>query len=63
MWAHNKLNRTCKDDPTGHRTRGEKERRTERKRWRDYIKEWTDLKLGDAFRKAEDREGWRKVVV
>ena len=30
VWAHNKINRTCKDDPTGHCTRREKERQTEK---------------------------------
>ena len=29
-WAQNKINRTCKDDPTGHCTRREKERQTEK---------------------------------
>ena len=31
VWAHNKINRTCKDDPTGHGTRREKDRQTEKK--------------------------------
>ena len=26
VWAHNKISRTCKDDPTGHGIRREKER-------------------------------------
>ena len=30
VWAHNKINRTCKDDSTGHGTRREKERQTEK---------------------------------
>ena len=30
VWAHSKINRTCKDDPTGHCTRREKERQTEK---------------------------------
>ena len=30
VWAHNKINKTCKDDPTGHRTKREKERQTEK---------------------------------
>ena len=30
VWAHNKINRTCNDDPTGHGTRREKERQTEK---------------------------------
>ena len=34
----------------------------QKKRWEDNITEWTGLKLSEALRKAEDREGWRKVV-
>ena len=30
--------------------------------WEDNLSEWTGLGLGEALRKAEDREGWRKVV-
>ena len=58
--AHNKINRTCKDDPAGHDTRREKER--QKKRWEDNISEWTGLGLGEALRKAEVSEEWRKVV-
>ena len=32
------------------------------KRWEDNISEWTGLGLGEALRKAEDREEWKKVV-
>ena len=35
----------------------------QKKRWEDNISEWTGLGLGEALRKAEDREEWRKVVV
>ena len=45
----------------GHGTRREKDRQTE-KRWKDNISEWTGLGLGEALRKVEDREEWRKVV-
>ena len=30
VWAHNKINRTCKDDPTGHVARRERERQAEK---------------------------------
>ena len=60
VWAHIKINRTCKDDPTGHGTRKEKERQTE-KEWVDNISEWTGLGLGEAFRKAEGGEERRKL--
>ena len=34
----------------------------QKKRWRDNISEWTGVGLGEALRRAEDREEWRKVV-
>ena len=34
----------------------------QKKRWEDNITEWTGLKMGEALRKAESREEWRKVV-
>ena len=34
----------------------------QKKRWEDNIPEWKLLGLGEALRKAEDREEWRKVV-
>ena len=34
----------------------------QKKRWEDNMPEWTGLGLGEVFRKAEDREEWRKVV-
>ena len=34
----------------------------QKKRWEDNITEWTGLKLGEALRKAENREECRKVV-
>ena len=30
VWAQNKIKRTCKDYPTGHGTRREKEKQTEK---------------------------------
>ena len=34
-WAHNKINRTCKDDHTGHGTKGKTERQTEKETGRN----------------------------
>ena len=48
VWAHDKVNRTCKDDPTGHDTRRERERQTEKEMGRQH----TD-------RKGRD-QGWVK---
>ena len=39
-----------------------KGRQKKKKRWEDNIPEWTGLGLGEALRRAENREGWRKVV-
>ena len=61
VWTHNKINRTCKDNPTGHSTRREKERQTE-KEIGDNISEWTGLGLGEAPLNAEDTDEWRTVV-
>ena len=61
--AHNKINRTRKDDPTGHGTRREKnERQTEKKRWEGNNSDWTGLKLGEDLRNVENREECRKVI-
>ena len=30
----------------------------QKKRWQDNVTEWTGLKLGEALRKAENREQW-----
>ena len=37
-------------------------RKGRQKKWEDNISEWTGLGLGEALRKAEDREEWRKVI-
>ena len=59
VWVHNKVNRTCKDVPTGHGTRREKKGGggRQKKRWEDNVSEWTGLKYGE-----ENREGWSKVI-
>ena len=41
---------------------GGRRRGRQKKRWEDNITEWTGLKLGEALRKAEDREEWRTVI-
>ena len=61
VWAHSKVKRTCKDDPTGHCTRRKKEKQTEKEMGRQ-LNGMDRLKLGEGLRKAENREGWRKVV-
>ena len=35
----------------------------QKKRWEDNIKEWTGMRFGDSLRAAEDREGWKGIVV
>ena len=34
----------------------------QRKRWEDYIREWTGLEFGKSQRAVENREKWRKLV-
>ena len=41
---------------------GQRARGRQRKRWEDNTREWTGLKLGEALREAEDREGWRELL-
>ena len=46
VWAHKKINRTCKDDPTSHGTaQGGRRKGRQKKRWEDNIPEWTGLGL------------------
>ena len=55
--AHNKINTTFQDDPTGHGTRREKEKLT-KKRWENNISEWTGLGLGERLRTERNGEKW-----
>ena len=41
---------------------GGRRRGRQKKRREDNVTEWTGLKLGEALRKAENREEWRTVV-
>ena len=41
---------------------GGRRRGRQKKRWEDNVTEWTGLQLGEALRKAENREEWRTVV-
>ena len=41
---------------------GGRRRGRQKKRWEDNVTKWTGLKLGEALRKAENREEWRTVV-
>ena len=41
---------------------GGRRRGRQKKRWEDNVTEWTGLKLGEALRKAENREEWGTVV-
>ena len=34
----------------------------QRKRWEDYIREWTGLEFAKSQRTVENRERWRKLV-
>ena len=41
---------------------GGRRRGRQKIRWEDNIREWTHLKISEAMRAAEDREGWRELV-
>ena len=43
--------------------KGAMRRGRQKKRWEDNIKEWTGMGFGDSLRAAEDREGWKGIVV
>ena len=42
--------------------RGKRQGR-QRKRWEDYIREWTGLEFAKSHWAVENRENWRKLVV
>ena len=42
--------------------KGAKRRGRQKKRWEDYIKEWTGMGFGDSLRAAEARKGWKGIV-
>ena len=42
---------------------GGRRRGRQRKRWEDYIKDWTGLEWNIILQKAENREEWRKLIV
>ncbi|KAJ8398441.1 hypothetical protein AAFF_G00426960 [Aldrovandia affinis] len=41
---------------------GGRKRGRQKKRWEDNIQEWTQLRLSETVRAAEDRERWRELV-
>ena len=43
--------------------KGARRRGSQKKRWEYNIKEWTEMEFEDALRAAEDREGWKGVIV
>ena len=36
---------------------------SQKKRWEDNIRKWTDLEFAESQRAVENREKWRKLVV
>ena len=41
---------------------GGRRRGRQKRRWEDNIKEWTGVPLGETVRRAEGRDGWRRLV-
>ena len=42
--------------------KGARKRGSQKKRWEDNIKEWTEMGFGDSLKAAENREGWKGIV-
>ena len=42
---------------------GRRRKGRQKKRWEDNIKEWTELDFASSTRAAEDRTGWKGIVV
>ena len=61
VWAHNKINRIEKMILQG-TVQGGRRKGRRKKRWENNISKWTGFKLGEDLRKAENREGWSKMV-
>ena len=62
VWPHLKILWHGKDNSTGDSERSKKERKTKGE-MEDNIKEWTGMEFGESLRAAEDREGWKGIVV
>ena len=43
--------------------KGARRRGRQKKRWEEIIKEWTGMGFGDSLKAAEDKEGWKGIVV
>ena len=56
VWAHNKINRTCKDDPIGHGASREKKRQTEAEMGRQSFR--MDRIRAERLRTKRNGENW-----
>ena len=43
--------------------KGERKQGRQKKRWKDNIREWTDLEFAKSEKAVENREKWTKMVV
>ena len=62
VWPHLKILRHGEENSAGGIEEGEEDRRRQKKRWEDNIKEWTGMEFGDSLRATEDREGWKGSI-
>ena len=62
VWPHLKILGHVEDNSARDSERSNEERKRQKMRWKDNIKEWTGLGFGDSLRAAEGREGWKGIV-
>ena len=62
VWPYLKILGHGEDNSAGNSERSKKERKAEKERWEDNIKEWTGMGFGDSPRAAEDMEVWKCIV-
>ena len=61
VWPCFKVFRSSKDNPTGP-VKGKRKRGSQKKRWVDNIKEWTEMDFASSARAAENRTRWKRIV-
>ena len=60
VWPRLKVFLFSKDDPTELSKRKEKKR--QKKQWKDNIKDWTEMDIASSTRAAENRTRWKGIV-
>ena len=63
VWTCLPFIRSGKNHLARHSESGKQTRQTERKRWKDNMREWTGLEFAKSQRAVENREKWVQLVV